>query len=560
MIVWRNFMCKRNSKLGEYTIKQIKKYAKQEIISVLLTTCYSASVVATPYLTRYLIDSFTIALHVANIWKLIIVFLAACFIQPIFSYCGTKILQAISENIILNTRFRLFWNILHAPMLFFHENSTGAIVSRLTNDSQKLGDLLLGLISSVFKDALFVVLILVGMYLFSPIVAISVLLLLFVYVGFNIFFNSRLEARSKKVLENNDNFYKVISQGINNIENIKTAALEQKIYEEFSSILNDFKNNRLKLFGLYNFTSSFSATIEVFSIGIIYCVGFLLISKHKLTVGGVVAFDIYFQMMMPSIRRLLLLNSNYHEIAPALKRLDEYLALSAEDDLQSRILNNNNPCVCFENVFFSYSPKNNLILKDTSFCLNTPGLYCLVGKSGSGKSTIAKLILGLYKPTAGQVLVDVGGKQVYNLRKGIAYASQNMPFFNKTIRYNLTLGTENITDEELIAICKKLDLHDTITNLPNGYDELITEKLNLSGGEIQRLNLARVFLQKKAINILDEITSALDSGNALLAKSVIEELAKTSLVLLITHNKNLIQNAKQIYALENGRIKKEIEI
>ena len=98
-------------------------------------------------------------------------------------------------------------------------------------------------------------------------------------------------------------------------------------------------------------------------------------------------------------------------------------------------------------------------------------------------------------------------------------------------------------------------MHDTITNLPNGYNELITEKLNLSGGEIQRLNLASVFLQKKAINILDEITSALDPGNALLAKSVIEELAKTSLVLLITHNKNLIQNAKQIYTLENDRIR-----
>jgi len=558
MIVWRNFMCKRNNKLWEHAIKQIKKYAKQETISVLLTTCYSVSVIATPYLTRYLIDSFTIASHFANIWKLMIVFLAACFMQPVISYYSTKILQAISENITLNTRFKLFWNVLHTPMLFFHENSTGAIVSRLTNDSQKLSDLFLGLLSSVFQNALFVVLILVGMYLFSPIIATSVLLLLFIYVGVNIYFSSKLEAKSKKVLENNDNFYKVISQGINNIENIKTAALEQEIYEEFGGILNDFKNNRLKLFGLYNLTRSFSTTLEVFSIGIIYCVGFLLISKHKLTVGGVVAFDIYFQMMMPAIRQLLLLNSSYHEIAPALKRLDEYLTLSAENNLQSRISdNNNNPCVCFENVSFGYSPKNNLILKDASFCLNTPGLYCLVGKSGAGKSTIAKLILGLYKPTAGQVLVDVGGKQVDNLRKEIAYASQNMPFFNKTIRYNLTLGTENIADEELIAICKKLDLHDTIANLPNGYDELITEKLNLSGGEIQRLNLARVFLQKKAINILDEITSALDSRNAQLAKSVIEELAKTNLVLLITHNKNLIQNAKQIYILENCRTKKK---
>jgi len=552
-------MCKRNNKLWEHTIKQIKKYARQEIISVFLTICYSVSVIATPYLTRYLIDYFTIASHFADIWKLIIAFLAVCFMQPVFSYCSTKILQVISENITLNTRFRLFWNVLHTPMIFFHKNSIGAIVSRLTNDSQKLSDLFLGLISSVFQNALFVVLILMGMYLFSPIIATSVLLLLFIYAGFNIFFNSKLEARSKKALENNDNFYKVISQGINNIENIKTAALEQKIYDEFSSILNDFKNNRLKLFELYNLTNSFGATFEVFSIGIIYCIGFLLISKHKFTVGGVVAFDIYFQMMMPSIRQLLLLNSNYHEIAPALKRLDEYLALSAENDLQSHILdNNNNPCVCFENVSFSYSPKNNLILKDVSFCLNTPGLYCLIGKSGSGKSTVAKLILGLYEPTAGQVLVDVGGRLVNNLRKEIAYASQNMPFFNKTIRYNLTLGTENITDEELISICKKLDLHDTIANLPNGYDELITEKLNLSGGEIQRLNLARVFLQKRTINILDEITSALDSGNAQLAKSVIEELAETSLVLLITHSRNLIQNAKQIYVLENSRIKNEL--
>ena len=545
----------KKKELRQYVISQIRRYRNQELVSILLTVCYSISVIATPYLTRYLVDSFSIEKHFTSVWKIMTVFLFACFMQPIFSYFSTKILQKISENVIFNTRSKLFWKVIHAPMTFFHKNTSGAIVSRLTNDGRQLGDLFLSLISNVFQNILFIILIMIGMFLLSPIITVALLVLVIIYVAFNLSFNYKFEKNSSQILKSKDEFYRSVEQGIRDIEDIKTAVLEDEISDKFDIISRMLRDNTLKLYRLYNIVNSLNTTIEIISVSIIYCIGFWLISKQVLTVGAVVAFDVYFQMMMPAIRQLLFINSNYHVIMPALQRLNEYFSLPVEHNLESCNLMAEKPKICLQNVFFSYSPHNDFILQDVSFDLESPGLYGLIGTSGSGKSTIAKLILGLYQPDSGKVLVDVGQQQIENLRKKIAYISQDMLFFNETIYYNLTLGNECITKHDVFFICKKLKLHNKFSKLPNGYEELITEKINLSGGELQRLNLARVFLQKKPINIMDEITSALDSENVRLAKAVIEELAQTSLVLLITHEEYLLENAKRIYCVENKKIK-----
>lgn len=543
---------KKGNEFIKYIFKQIKNFHKLEVVSVFLTIGFSVSVIATPYLTRYLIDLFAKNMEFSDIWFILIAFLIACILQPIFAYLNTKIIKKIAETIILKVRCMLFNNIIKAPFSFFYKNSSGSIISRLVNDSNQMGSFLSNSITILFQNFLFIFLILIGMSLLSKFITFLLCILLSFYVAFNLFLNKKFEEKSGKVLENNDDLYKIIKQGLDNIESIKTMQQEESHYSKFLYYAKRLYTNKLKLYNLYNIVDSINGTIEVLSISLIYIVGFFLTSKGKLTIGSVVAFDVYFQMIIPSIKILINFNSNYHEVVPMLSRLEEYFNIKQETPMTSCKFSNHSPSICFDKVTFKYDTdyQSRTILDSFSLKMDSNGLHGLVGQSGTGKSTIAKLMVGLYQPLKGNIMIDFGEETISNVRDNIGYASQNMKlFYNTTIRYNMTLGNNSISNEEIRYICDKLNLNDKISKLPNGYEELVTEMTNLSFGEVQRIILARIYLQRKPINILDEITSSLDYSNTQLAKDVINELSKKSLVVLLTHNLDLLDGAKQFIRL-----------
>lgn len=536
-----------------YIFKQMKNYYKLEIVSILLTIGYSVSVVATPYFINYLIDVFIGGVKSSDVWFVTLASLITCFLQPILFFLNTKIIKIISGKIILKIRCLLFDKIINAPFSFFCNNSSGSIISRLVNDSNQVGMFLSTSINTLFKSVLFIILILTGMFFLSKLITVLLCVLLLTFVIFNLFFNKSIEERSRKLYKKNDDFYKIVKQCLDNAEEIKITQQELSISSLFSNFSKDFYFKELKLYNLYNVLNSVNATIGILAISLIYATGFFLISKNKFTIGSIVTFIVYFHMLMPSLKQLLQLNSSYHEVIPAFLRLGEYFKIDPEKDLTVCRSLSNGLSISFDKVTFKYddNSKNQIILNQISFKLDAPGLYGIIGKSGSGKSTIAKLIAGLYHPLDGNIVIKLDKKFALSMRRDcLAYASQNMRlFYNKTIMYNITLGNPKISDKEVYSICKKLNLHNKISKLPNNYNELVTEKVNFSGGEIQRIILSRIYLQKKPIVILDEITSALDFANTEIVKSIIEDLSKNSLVILLTHNLDLLVNAKQIIKL-----------
>ena len=536
----------------KYTIKQVKNFYKLEIVSFFLTIGFSLSAIVTPYFTRYLIDVFSQNNSLSDVWFIMLAFLTACFLQPVFSFFNVKITKKISEEIVLKVRHLLFNNVIKAPLQFFYKNSSGSIISRLVDDSSQFGAFLSSSIAVVFQDILFIIFILIGMFSLSIKITISLCVLLSIYTAFNLFFNKKFERSSEEILKNNDDFYKVIKQSVDSIEEIKTTQQEKNAFSIFSNSAKNLYNNKLKFCYLYNFVNNINANMGIISVTLIYLVGFYLVSKGEFTLGSVIAFDIYFQMIIPSIRELLSFNSSYHEMKPVVFRLEEYFNIDSEQQISSCIRSDNKTGVLFDNVTFRYDgdTKNQVILNNFSFKFNSPGLYGIVGKSGVGKSTIAKIIVGLYRPTFGNIKIGFEEENFLNIRDNVGYASQNMKlFYDTTIMYNITLGNKNIPEEDVYLICEKLNLHSKISKLPNGYDELVNEKVNFSGGEVQRIILARVCLQKKAINVFDEITSALDVTNTKIVKTIIDDMAKSSLVILLTHNIKLLDQAVEIIKL-----------
>ena len=540
-------------KIGDSFIRKfLVKYLRQESIGIFSFLFYSLLVILTPYCTRYLIDSMERKENNADFFKIISIFFFIYIFQPIFFYIGSRILTYISEHITYKIRSKMFERIVRTSHTFFNTATCGEILSRLIGDSEKLGLFLSELMPNIIKDILFIIFITLSMLSLSFNISVWILGLLLFYMILNIVISIKIKPISFSTLKANDNLYRLANQGIKNIEFIKTLVIEQEIIDQFDAQSLDVCDKNRKLVNFKLALKSTNNTLVVFMNTILYCLGFYLHTKEKITLGTIFALDVYLQMIVPPIENIIEVVNRYWEVMPVVKRAGEYFDLPLEPQ-KSYLSNKNTSCIRFENVSFRYPGQTIDIFKNFNFEINGNGLYCFIGESGIGKSTIAKLILNLYEPNTGKITIQLNKKENKNIRNYISYVPQHAKLFNNTIMYNLSIGGKDILLSDVVFICKQLNLHNRIMSFENGYHEVVTEKANLSGGEMQRILFARAYLQHKPIVVLDEVTSSLDKITSSCVAKVINSMVENSIVILTTHNLSLLKHAKNVFYLdENG--------
>lgn len=293
--------------------------------------------------------------------------------------------------------------------------------------------------------------------------------------------------------------------------------------------------------------------------GVLFVFGFggYLVTQNQLDVGAVVAFAVSFERFAFPLSGLSGIWAQFQHALAHGSRIFELLDLSEEDEE----VEGNEPAaigdISFKSVSFSYRTHKDA-LKQVTLTLQAGTTTALVGPSGSGKSTIANLLLGLYEPSSGKILI--GGKPLHKIhvsewRGKIAYIPQDPVLFTGTIFENIAMGKEKATLDEVVAAAKSAQIHDFIQSNEQHYNSVIGENgLQLSGGEKQRLAIARAFLASPEIVILDEPTSALDTENESLIIKAFENLFYGRTVLIITHRLTTIENVDQIIVIEKGEI------
>ncbi|CDZ23311.1 ABC transporter [[Clostridium] cellulosi] len=543
-----------------FLFNYIKKYHALEIAGLFFTLLYTVAVFLAPYASQYLIDKVLIAQSYRKLYIGIFIFFLVCIAQPITGFIKNQIFLNISESISLETRKKLFSKIIKSPLTFFDETKKGSIVSRIVNDGRQLSDFVTNIFVVIVKNVLLIALILIGMFIMSPIVTLIVIIFFASYFGINLIVSKKFEKLSSASVKQFDQFCTNIDQSVNNINIIKTYLLEKKTEQHYTELLKNIYNNNKKIGTLGNILDSVSNAIVIISLSFIYGFGAIMVMHHQLTLGTVVALGLYFQTLVQPISELLNNNMKIHEILPIVQRIEEYINLPEEQNVMSPSPNlANETRIDIDNLSFHYVKNGRIINVFDNLNLNITGngLYGIVGKSGSGKSTIAKLLLGLYNPQKGNISINVGQKHLStnrDIRNNISYVQQDAEFLNTSIRQNLLLGNPNATEEEIVDICKRLNLHDKIMALPHGYDDVINEKINLSGGEKQRLSIARAYLKHSPINIFDEVTSSLDKTCETGVLEIIKELATNSVVILITHKTQSLLDAKKIFVIQQGHV------
>lgn len=522
-----------------------------------LTICWSIlisviSIVGSLYM-QVLIDDL-IPRHSVNL--LVIVSLGmiiAYLVYAILSYLRTMILMKLNMKVAGQINLDCLRSVLHLPLRFFMTRKTGEILSRF-NDISKIIDALSSTVITIFLDA--GMLVLIGLFMGWqnwPLFLIT-LVSVTIYIGLVAVFNRRYTKLNYDQMESNARLNSSIIESIRGIETVKalniTDRLDQQIDHEFQSFLKQSYR--------YTQTETFQAAIKLFLqyglTTVILLVGALQVMGNQLALGQLMAFNMLLAFCIEPLQDIVNLQAKLKTAQVANQRLNEVLIIDPEvSDGQS--MADQSMTLTVDQVSFAYT-YGYPALSDVSLTVQLGEKVALVGPSGSGKSTLAKMRVRFLTPDQGRVQVnhqDLAELNLADLRRQIAYVPQRSQLFSGTIAHNLQLANPDLTMEELKAACQLAQIDAEIVKLPLGYETLIDEESNtLSGGQVQRLAIARTLLNHPQILILDESTSSLDP---LTERNLIQRLLALPItIIMVSHRLNVTKDFDRVIVLDHGQV------
>ena len=553
-------------KISRQMLKRIAKYFlpywKLLILLAIAIIITSVLGLLPAIFTKNIIDT---ALPQKNINLLIILIVSsfgAVLLSGLVAVSQSYLNSWIAKYIMYDIRNSMFNHLQHMGIRFFSDVNTGEITSLMNNDIGGIETIFSSTFVQILQNIFIFVLTAATMFYTNWKLAIAgmIILPLFILptrkVG-----KVRWEIASQtqnKLAELNIIIYETLS--ISGTMLVKIFNREKYQGEKFRNVNNEATKLQIKesLAGRWFFMTISS----VVAIGpmIIYLVGGLILIKYSdITVGSIVMFVALLSRLYGPVTSFANISVDITRSFALFERIFKYFEMKQEILDKPRAINIKQVegFVKFNNVYFSYNKKIQT-LKDINVEAKPGQIVAFVGPSGSGKTTITYLLPRFYDVDSGSVTIDghdVRDIAIESLRRQVGMVTQDTYLFNDSIRQNLLFSNPGATEDEIFNVCKTANIHEMITSLPEGYDTIVGERgIKLSGGEKQRIAIARVLLKNPRIVILDEATSALDSVSESLIQSAIEPLLKGRTSLVIAHRLSTIMAADCIYVVEGGRI------
>ena len=471
----------------------------------------------------------------------------------------SHLLLYLSQKLDITLLLSYYRHVLALPMSFFGTRKTGEIIARF-NDATHVREAISGATLTIMIDTIMVIaggIILFNQnaYMFGVSVVVVVLYFIIVFC-----FNKLYRRLNQKLMENNAQLTSYMVESLNGIQTVKAYRAEGeanlKTEKKFITLLGSI----FKLSWVSNLQGSLNGLLEAVGGIVILWVGALHVLDGNISIGQLITFNALLVYFIDPVKNLINLQPMMQTAIVAADRLGEILDLPLEK--QGQEANKVSPQtltgdIQMQNISFRYGTRK-LVLEDVCIMAKQGEKIALVGESGGGKTTLAKLLLNLYTPENGEILINgtnIKDIQIDALRERIAYVPQETFLFSGSIMENLMLGLMDTTPEDVINAAKIAQAHDFINNLPLRYETMLEENgANLSGGQRQRLAITRAILRKPDILILDEATSNLDSITERAIESTIHEYSKGITTFIIAHRLSTIKRCDRIYIVSDGRI------
>ena len=564
-----------NEKISlKYIFKLILDNKKSLIIGQILTIIAIIISVPIPLLLPLLVDEVLLSKpdffvnninelfgNVSAFYYIAIVTFIVLFLRVIyflFSVLITKIFTKISKYVTFKIREKLLNHLELVNMNEYESLGTGAIGANLVTDVNTLDNFIVSIASKFIASILTLLAVAIVIITIDPILGLMIL-----FIQPVIMILSKKIATKTGLLKKEEN--KAIEEFQNNINEtldlfgqIKASNKENFFFQDSISKASNIQ----KTSNEFNYKSvayeRFSFTIFLIAFEIFRAVGLLLVAYSDLSIGLMFAMFGYIWFIMTPVQDILTIQYAYASAKTAINRINKILELKIEKNGILTIDSSSKKVdISIKNLSFSYN-EDKEVLKDISFDIKSGEKVAIIGASGSGKTTIANIISGFYSKNSGDIFynnISIDDLNRQNLRENIFLVLQMPILFNNSLRFNITMGNENINDDEIFKALKIAQLYETVENMPNGLETLVGKHgIRLSGGQRQRLSIARMIIANPAIVIFDESTSALDVHTEVKLFSELEEFLKEKTVITIAHRLSTVKNADMIYVIDDGKL------
>ena len=541
-------------KFFKYYSKYYKDYKKQFFFSFIGMILVAGASSATAYLIKPVLDKIFIDHNEKMLYILPIFVILAYFAKGMGNFIESYFISYIGMDIIRKVRDELLGHILKLDLTFFFKFHSGELMSRLTNDIERIRSAVSWQMAALIKEGLTAIGLLAVVIYQSPRLAFFALIILPLVIYPISIISKKMKKISHKSQEKNSDINAHLSETFSNIEGIKSYNAEEFELNKFKKYNLEFFKINLKSVVNNNILSPIMQTVSATAAAVVIFVGGKEVINGDLTVGAFFSFMTALFMMMDPIRRISQIINKFQDALAAHERLLEISNIKPSIE-HGHISLNTIHNISFHNVSLNYN--NQPALKNISFKAKKGQIIGLVGDSGGGKSSIINLILKFYNPTDGEILFnDTNIKEISNksVRKNIAVVTQRVYIFNDTIAANVAYGKE-IDEEKIKEALKKANLLKFVENLDDGiYTTLNEGGTNLSGGQRQRIAIARALYLNPSVLILDEATSALDNKSEKKIMETIYQLSKDLIVFIIAHRLNTVENSDKILVLKKGEL------
>ena len=541
-----------------------KDYSKKFLNKIFLSAFFSIIVAASTSAIAWLLDPAIKKLFIEKDQTLIffipLLIVIAFATKGLSLYLAKATMISVGEEIKKTLQFDMVKSLLITDTQIIDKKHSGKFISNLTYDVNHITNLLSNAILTLFKDSLTLFGLLTVMFIQNWKLSI-ISIIMIPLAGF---FSKKLGKRVGKVVtEAQEKSGYLTTYLVELFKNHKVIKIFQKEdYEKLKAdkYLSQLKDKNKKIQTVYVRMSPIMETLTGIMIAILIFYSAKLIGKGELDINNFFSFLAAMMLAYQPVRALstltMVLNQGLSAASRILPIIDQENEISNGKD--SKPIKITNSEINFKNVNFAYELEEGITLKSLNLNFKGRKMTSLVGHSGSGKSTILNLIPRFYNVQKGDILIDnqsIYGITLDSLREEISMVSQETTLFDDTIKNNIKYAKDTATDEEIYEVAKLSNCDEFINNLPNKYDTLIGENgLRLSGGEKQRISIARAMLKKSSIVLLDEATSSLDSETESKIQTALKILTKDKTTIVIAHRLSTILNSDNIFVIDSGKV------
>ena len=489
----------------------------------------------------------------------IILVISIVFLKNLFNYAALFFMTFLRNGMLRDMRNDMYDKVLSLPIPFFSERKKGDIIARMTSDVNEVKNAAMVVLEVIVREPLTILFTIVTMWIMNY--KLTLFVFLFTPVAGYIIsaIGKRLKKSSHLVQKENSQFLSLIEESLSGLKIIKGFNAEPLFSKKFKKITQNiyrYTNTMINRQNLAHPLSEFLGILVI--VAIVWYGGKLVLDEKSLSPAVFIAFIALAYNVLTPAKAIAKASYAIQKGMASVERIFNILEAKSplEDKPGALEKKSFDKDIRFENVSFKYELDD--VLKDVNFELKKGEMLALVGQSGSGKSTIANLLMRFYDVTGGAIKIDgidIRDITKKSLRDLMGLVTQDSILFNDTVKNNIALGKPGASMEEIIQAAKIANAHDFIMELPQAYDTNIGDSGNkLSGGQKQRLNIARAILKNPPVMVMDEATSALDTESEKLVQDALDKLMKNRTSIVIAHRLSTIKNADKIIVLHKGRI------